>query len=318
MIKQPTRLVYQLAIMAMVLLIISSCNKKEDTSSSTKKDPVITWANPADIVIGTLLSTSQLSATASVPGTLVYTPAIGTKLGVGASQDLKVLFTPTDMVAYNSASKTVKINVISPFSTITDIDGNIYSTLIIGTQVWMLENLKTTRYNDGSEIPLVSDAAAWGALTPGYCWYNNDSATYKKPYGALYNWYAVNTGKLAPTGWHVATDADWTTLTGHFGGDSVAGGKMKTTGTIEAGTGLWHAPNALATNESGFSAVPAGFRDKNGAFDAIGFASFWRSSSEFSTEYAWSRTIFSSSYFTRVLRNAPAKNIGYSVRCVRN
>ena len=95
----------------------------------------------------------------------------------------------------------------------TDADGNVYHTVTIGTQTWTVENLKTSKYNDGTKIPLVTDGTTWGNLTtPGYCWHNNDAATNKATYGALYNWYAVNTGKLAPSGWHVPTDAEWTTL----------------------------------------------------------------------------------------------------------
>ena len=98
-------------------------------------------------------------------------------------------------------------------NSIKDKDRNVYKTVIIGTQVWMAENLKTTKYKDGTAIPLVTDGNAWAALsTPGYCWYNNDAATYEDTYGVLYNWYTVNTGKLCPTGWHVPSDAEWTTI----------------------------------------------------------------------------------------------------------
>jgi len=97
-----------------------------------------------------------------------------------------------------------------------DIDGNVYHTVIIGTQIWMVENLKTTKYNDGTSIANVTDNVEWIGLTsPAYCWYNNYTS-YKTQFGALYNWYAVNTGKLAPTGWHVPSHAEWTTLTNFF------------------------------------------------------------------------------------------------------
>ena len=138
---------------------------------------------------------------------------------------------------------------------VTDIDGNVYQTVTIGTQVWMVENLKTTRYIDGTAIPLDTNSSTWGGLTtPGYCWYN-DSAIYGNTYGALYNWYAVNTGKLAPAGWHVPTDSEWTVLTTYLGGETVAGGKLKDTGTT-----YWQSPNTGATNASGFLALPGGFR----------------------------------------------------------
>lgn len=139
------------------------------------------------------------------------------------------------------------------------IDGDVYRTDTIGSQVWMVENLKTTKYNDGSSIPNVTDNTTWNGLNTGaYCWYNSDISN-KKPYGALYNWYTLNTGKLAPYGWHVPTDVEWESLIDHLGGESVAGGKLK-----ESGTTHWQTPNIGATNESGFTAVPGGFRSQDG------------------------------------------------------
>jgi uncharacterized protein (TIGR02145 family) len=200
---------------------------------------------------------------------------------------------------------------------VPDIDGNVYHTVTIGTQTWMVENLKTTKYNDGTAIPLVTDGTAWSKLTtPGYCWYNNYATTYKTTYGALYNWYAVATGKLCPNGWHVPTDAEWTKLTTDLGGDTLAGGKMKSTGTIGAGTGLWQDPNTGATNESGFTAVPAGFRYSGGTFDKVGNLGFWWCSSECSPLNAWGQTLYYN--YSYVIRYFHSKSDGYSVRCVRN
>ena len=122
---------------------------------------------------------------------------------------------------------------------VQDIDGNNYLTVTIGTQIWMAENLRTTKYNDGTAIPLVTDNTTWANLTtPAYCWYNNDAKTNGSTYGALYNWYSVNTKKLCPTGWHVPNDTEWTTLTTYLGGTAVAGGKLKETGTAH-----WYSPN---------------------------------------------------------------------------
>ncbi|MBK9327803.1 MAG: fibrobacter succinogenes major paralogous domain-containing protein [Sphingobacteriales bacterium] len=138
-------------------------------------------------------------------------------------------------------------------STVTDIDGNVYNVVKIGNQCWMKENLKTTRYNDGSAIPTGLSNTAWEATTNGaYAIYDNNAAN-NTTYGKLYNWYAVNTGKLAPAGWHVPTDAEWTTLTTYLGGVRVAGGPMKA-------TTLWASPNVGATNSSGFTGLPAGYR----------------------------------------------------------
>jgi len=164
-----------------------------------------------------------------------------------------------------------------PSGTMTDRDGNVYTSVTIGTQTWMVENLKTTKYKDGTDIPLVTDDTEWANLnTPGYCWYNNDAATYKNSYGALYNWYAVSTGKLCPTGWHVPTDAEWTTLTTYLGGESVAGGKLK-----ELGTTHWTTPNTGATNETGFAALPGGYIYYDGTFDFIGNIGGWWSATEY-------------------------------------
>ena len=209
-------------------------------------------------------------------------------------------------------SKKSEDNPIPDPGTVTDIDGNVYHTITIGTQMWLVENLKTTKYNDGSAIPMVTDNAAWVYLsTPGYCWYNNN-VNYKNTYGALYNWYAVNTGKLAPTGWNVATDADWTILTKYLGGDSIAGGKMKSTGTIEASTGLWYSPNTGATNSSGFTAVPAGYRD-HGVFGGIGVEGVWWSTTEGGFYGAWCRDLGCGGNNVHI-GNATESH-GYSVRC---
>lgn len=196
------------------------------------------------------------------------------------------------------------------FGTVTDIDGNIYHTVTIGTQVWMVENLKTTKYNDGTAIPNVTGSTAWiNLITPGYCWFNNDATSYKNTYGALYNWYAVNTGKLAPKGWHVATDSEWTTLINFLGGASVACGKLKETGTTH-----WSSPNTEATNESGFTALPGGDRYFNGDFVDIGNLGNWWSSTELNATYAWYWNM--DFYYRNVRSDNNPKSRGFSVRCI--
>ena len=142
-----------------------------------------------------------------------------------------------------------------------DVLGPCVPTVTICNQVWMLKNLDVDHYRNGDPIPQVTDETEWRNLTTGaWCYYENDSAN-GATYGKLYNWYAVNDPRgLAPEGWHVPSDADWTTLNTCLGGDAVAGGKMKSVGTIEAGTGLWLAPNTDATNSSGFTGLPAGYR----------------------------------------------------------
>ena len=198
--------------------------------------------------------------------------------------------------------------------TVEDSDGNVYTTDTIGTQIWMGENLKTTHYNDGASIPYVTSDSDWRNRTlPGYCWYNDDLFTYKNTYGALYNWYTVNTGKLCPTGWHIPTDADWTILTTFLGGAEVAGGKLK-----EAGTQHWIEPNTYATNETGFTALPAGIRgvDENANYGEMGYSTCWWSSSEHSQSEALTRAIFNNS--DDIYDPAHRKSQGYSVRCVKD
>ena len=201
--------------------------------------------------------------------------------------------------------------------TVTDIDGNIYNTVTIGTQVWMQENLKTTKYNDGTAIPFVTDSAAWTNLrSPGYCWNNNDEATHKATYGALYNWYvadaASNGGKnVCPTGWIVPSDAQWTTLITYLGGENVAGGKLK-----EAGITHWQSPNAGATNESDFTALPGGNRNGNGNFSTTGYNGYWWSSTASHTYYAYLQSMYS--IHGIIYSRQYVMYSGFSIRCIED
>jgi uncharacterized protein (TIGR02145 family) len=195
---------------------------------------------------------------------------------------------------------------------VRDIEGNVYHIVNIGTQVWMMENLKSTKYNDSTSIPLVTDASQWENLnSAGYCWYDNDGIANKDTYGALYNWNAVNTGKLAPDGWHVATDEDWTILITYLGGADEAGGKLK-----EMGTGLWETPNTGATNESDFTAIPGGYRHMDGEFSEIGQSATWWSSTSANTNDAYFRGIGFDN--ANISRNNYNKRYGFSVRCVKD
>ena len=201
--------------------------------------------------------------------------------------------------------------------------------ITIGTQIWSSTNLDVTTYRDGTPIPQVTDPTAWAALTTGaWCYYNNNSAN-GTTYGKLYNWYAVagihdaaslNNPSLrkqfAPQGWHIPSDAEWTILTDFLGGESVAGGKMKSTGTIQAGTGLWESPNAAATNESGFTGLPAGYHYYNGTFFNIGSVGVWWSSSEYDTADAWFRLLGHD--IGDAYRDYANKRNGFSVRCIRD
>jgi uncharacterized protein (TIGR02145 family) len=197
--------------------------------------------------------------------------------------------------------------------TVTDVDGNVYRTVTIGTQVWMAENLKTTKLNDGTPIPLVTSDVEWGfPLTPAYCWYDNDSTVNKATYGGLYNWYAANTGRLAPTGWHVPSDSEWTVLVEYLGGDTmVAGGKLK-----EAGTTHLRSPHFGATDEVGFTALPGAERIYNGLFWYLGECGIWWSATACDSASAWWRCVaYDSAY---VQRGHTSFRSAFSVRCVKN
>jgi uncharacterized protein (TIGR02145 family) len=177
----------------------------------------------------------------------------------------------------------------------------------------MGENLKTTHFNDGTAIPEVTNTAEWGnLLTPGYCWYNNNDAANKVTYGALYNWPSVSSGKLCPAGWHVPGDAEWTVLTYHLGGISFAGGKLK-----EAGTTHWLAPNLAATNETGFTALPGGYRSENAFLDIGEYGSWWSSSEMKSMPlFAYHRSMKYNS--SNLSQEYYPKVGGMSVRCLKD
>ena len=235
------------------------------------------------------------------PGTLYYLRAYATNLAGTAYGSQQIFTTSSDTVP----------------GKVTDIEGNTYNTIVIGTQTWMRENLKTTKYRNNSDIPLVTGITEWFLLTtPGYCWYDNNVSN-KDAYGALYNWFAVDMGRnpdknICPFGWHVPSDAEWNVLISYLGGDSIAIASLK-----ETGNDHWDEPNADATNESGFTALPAGARAANGAFfDIGGFAHWWSSTAVAAPGGAWSHYAgFDGSGGTRFgLYN----QYGLSIRCVKD
>ena len=216
---------------------------------------------------------------------------------------------------------------------VADIDGNIYELVTIGTQTWMKENLKTTKYNDGTALPNITDNTAWSALTTGaYSDYNNTPSN-SSTYGRLYNWYAVdnnaatkvasNGGKnVCPTGWHVPSDTEWHSLilyldqnaqdgSNHGNESLIAGSKLKETGTAH-----WQSPNTGVTNETGFTALPGGSRNSNGSYNTIGTFGNWWSSTEYSSTLAYFRCMYNIN--STVSRYGLDKPYGFSVRCLRD
>lgn len=204
--------------------------------------------------------------------------------------------------------------IINTFG-VMDVDSNLYKTVIIGNQEWMGANLKTTKYNDGNPIPLVTDHPEWERLsTPAYCWYRYGDS-YISTYGALYNWYAVNTGKLCPTGWHAPSESEWATLINYLGGAEIAGGKLK-----EAGTMNWRSPNTGATNETGFTALPGGWQVGNYGSMLWEQGLWWTATSSINdANNAWLVFLkYDESIIGLLDCCINAKYYGVSVRCIKD
>ena len=266
------------------------------TISRSGAKVVITW--PTSVTGFRLEAKADLKS--SVPWTLVDTS------GVVIEGNLRKLSISTG--AGNQFYRLYRPN------TVTDIDGNAYEVVKIGTQEWLVGNLKTTKYRNGDSIPEVTVKADWFALTTGaWCYFNNDPAL-GAIYGKLYPWYAVNDPRgLAPGGWHVATTNDWVTLINSLGGDALAGGKLKETGIAH-----WASPNTDATNESGFTALPGSYRGYAGAFDFghLGFWGSWWTATDGDEFSAWCFSMFNDN--GGVGSFADRKGKGFSVRCVRD
>ena len=252
------------------------------------------------LVAASFSASGQLNLQVKITGTTATTPI---------TSELKYSY--DDGYSVFQKSVPIVVSPISPCGNITDIDGNVYPSVSIGTQCWMQTNLNVSKYRNGDTIPQVTDPTGWAALTTGaWCYYNNDTAN-GPVYGKLYNWYAVNDPRgLAPTGYHVPSDAEWTTLTTFLGGAAVAGDKMKAT------TGWTPSSGIINTNSSGFTGLPGGYRFNNATFNFIGYTGNWWSSSEASTSIAWPRYLLS--YGSDAGKNGYDKTFGFSVRCLRD
>jgi uncharacterized protein (TIGR02145 family) len=353
-----------LSILAACLLVLSAGCGGDDKSTNPdhKTVPVVTTA-AVDAVTET---TAQCGGTVTSDGGAAVTargvcwstgqsPTIADSKTIDGSGTGSFTSSITDLSAdteyhvraYATNSVGTGYGVSRPFQTessgtgtVTDVDGNVYKTVRIGTEWWMAENLRVTHYRNGGgiqmamtggqpwmagnpiathhpygdEIPLVTDNAAWSTLTTGaYCIYDNNESN-AEIYGNLYNWYAVADSRgIAPVGWHVPIDAEWQILVDIVGGDLIAGGALK-----EAGTAHWIDPNT-GTNEFGFTALPGGYRLINGTYRGIGTNTlFWSCTEDPDAfmPFAWYRSLFNSS--SSILRLSDSKNIGMSVRCVRD
>ena len=259
-------------------------------------------------------------------------------LNPGTAGQVLKMSSASEPVPVWGTDATTSVPAFSPCgATISDIDGNIYNTVLIGDQCWTKENLRVRRYNNGTAIPFDATGGAggssstWNNLTIGaHTIYAHDSVATPSnltKYGYLYNWYAAkgistngtilanDTLRICPSGWHVPTDAEWTTLTDVLGGENVAGGKMKSVGNF-----YWNSPNTGATNESGFSALPGGYRNSGGGFENIRSNAFFWSDTEGVSSIAWNRDLFYNQSYVK--RNyyyfGINKSVGASIRCLKD
>ncbi len=305
--------------------VVSTNEATAVTNTTATSGGVISSDGGATVTArGVCWSTSQTptiadNKTSNGTGAGSFTSAI-TGLTANTTYYVRAYATNSAGTGYGSAVSFITLEgnnediVFNPnitYGTMTDIDGNTYKTVTIGTQTWMAENLKVIKYNDGTAIPNVTDQTEWYFLTTeAYCNYENDSSKVAT-YGRLYNWYAVNTGKLCPTGWHVPTDAEWEVLIEYLGGEEIAGGKLKETDTTH-----WQSPNEGATNESGFTALPGSFRNHDGSFAYIGKYGYWWSSTESDAGSTWG---YGLSYESGgAYRTYHHKRGGLCVRCIKD
>jgi uncharacterized protein (TIGR02145 family) len=284
---------------------------------STSQNPTISLSTQTSDGTDTGSFTSYL--TGLIANTTYYVRSYATNCA-GTAYGSEVSFTTT------AASQGVPCPGVP---TVTDIDGNTYNTVQIGEQCWTKDNLRVTKYSDGTIIPLdtsggtVGDGLGeiWSSWTIGARTIYAHSQSNLATYGYLYNWYAAKgiatTGStsyknLCPTGWHVPTDGEWTNLTTYLGGESIAGGKMKSTGTT-----LWYYSNIGDTNESGFTGLPGGSRNSDGSFDNIrDFAFFWSATEFGDYEDAGYRSLYHNVGY--VIRSAYDWHQGFSVRCLKD
>jgi len=287
-------------------VVNASVNLEGDAPVTAKG---ICWSTSHNPTISDNKTTNRRPQTQTVDKTQVLTfTATMTGLIPGTTYYVRVYATNDLGTGYSNEFSVTTIG--TPGATVTDVDGNVYHTIQIGGQLWMLENLRTTHYNDSDEILHLPSTIQWANNgNAAYCYYENDVNNISL-HGNLYNWEAVRSGRLAPEGWHVPADGDWQVLIDYIGRDSVAGGKMKS-------TNLWVAPNTGGTNSSGFTALPSGSRPRSGG-DFRGMftnAYFWSSTPK-NQDSAFFRSL---DYTSQLIFRYPGhKRSGYSVRCIKD
>ena len=314
-------------ILPYIFLILSvgySCNKEKPVTLAVLSTAPLTNITSASAVSGGNI-TSDGGAVVTARGVCWsqnYDPTIAdnyTSDGTGSgsfSSSMAGLSSGTYYYIRAYATNSLGTSYGNEFNFIlpvADADGNLYTTIIIGAQTWMTVNLKTSKFNDNSIIPGVAENASWSSLsTPACCWYNNVEDL-NSNYGALYNWFAVNSGKLCPVGWHVPDEDEWIALTAFLGGEYIAGGKLK-----ERGTSHWVSPNTGASNDFNFTALPCGYRTglEAGEFYASGYLGYFWASTEDNLTMGRARLL--SFEANDLAPGAGLKKNGYSVRCIKD
>jgi uncharacterized protein (TIGR02145 family) len=322
--------------MAVILLIgLFSCDKPEDTNDppaipvlTTTAISVITQytAHAGGNVTsdgGNAVTTRGIcwsinhnpsttdSKTVDGTGTGSYT-SILTGLVANTTYYVRAYATSRAGTAYGTEVSFVTQPVST--TTVTDIDGNVYPVITIGTQTWMQENLKVTRYSNGESIPTDLSDASWGTTSSGALSIYNNDANSNTVYGKLYNWHAgIDPRKIAPQGWHVPSKEEWETLINFLGGSLIAGGELKETGLAH-----WSSPNSGATNNSGFNGLPAGTRLPNGPYSFIGNNGYWWTSTEYLPGSTDAEALLLLNSSTESLQVTGSKQNGASIRCIKD
>ena len=232
-------------------------------------------------------------------------------------KNILLIFSFVLIAQFSFGQQTIQMQPKKNSETVTDIDGNVYHTVTIGTQTWMLEDLKTTRYRNGDFIGTTSPATLdiSSESTPKYQWAYAGNDSNVATYGRLYTWYAATDKRnICPVGWHVPTKVEWDILINYLGGEKAAQGKLK-----EAGTKHWNSPNTDATNESGFTALPGGNRWPNGRFLGLGDFTHWWTATEYESDpqMAWRRMLSKDAPVSN-FKGSSGKGVGWLIRCIKD
>lgn len=323
--KSKIKFCYSIVAAGLYILLATGCEKETEDAQV----PVVT----TDAISNILLASAICRGTVTSDGGFEVTtrgicwstqnpPSLEDNVseeGTGLGSFLSYIMDLNPSTTYYAAAYATNNNgtgygAVVSFNTeqgATDVDGNLYKSISMGSQTWMGSNLATTKYNDGTPIPYHSTYLTWRELdTPGYTAYFGDPS-YISAYGALYNWYTVDSEKLCPEGWRIPTDEEWTILASYLGSTSLAGGRLKQAGEIS-----WRSPNTGATNEFGFTALPGGYCNIDGEYSSLGSSGFWWSSTEASPTAAWARGMSHAS--STVTRGDDNKKRGFSVRCIKD